>query len=118
MLLVIAPSSPRDIQRVQWLQGCWEMRSSNRVIEEHWTAPRGQSMLGVGRVLQGDSLVEYEFVVLRQHGGVLTYEAHPSGQPSATFTELNVADSRVVLDRKSTRLNSSHLGSSYAVFCF
>src|ERR1035441_5937685 len=27
-------------------------------------------------------------------------------------------DKRQLLDRKSTRLNSSHLGISYAVFCF
>src|SRR5258705_830213 len=29
----------------------------------------------------------------------------------------NGADLRIVQDRKSTRLNSSHLGISYAVFC-
>src|SRR5258705_10291643 len=28
------------------------------------------------------------------------------------------ADERMLRDRKSTRLNSSHLGISYAVFCF
>src|ERR1035438_4365725 len=32
--------------------------------------------------------------------------------------ELEVAPVPVRLDRKSTRLNSSHLGISYAVFCF
>src|SRR5205814_3370865 len=36
--------------------------------------------------------------------------AHPSGK--APVTAVNVT-----LDRKSTRLNSSHLGISYAVFC-
>src|ERR1035441_10706332 len=35
-----------------------------------------------------------------------------SGHLSKTLTEL-----RILLDRKSTRLNSSHLGISYAVFC-
>src|SRR5262245_63054231 len=29
----------------------------------------------------------------------------------------HLADFRISLDRKSTRLNSSHLGISYAVFC-
>src|SRR5437899_4516109 len=29
-----------------------------------------------------------------------------------------VANAQSVTDRKSTRLNSSHLGTSYAVFCF
>src|SRR5437899_8349625 len=30
---------------------------------------------------------------------------------------LNAFDRRIIQDRKSTRLNSSHLGISYAVFC-
>src|SRR5258705_2496580 len=36
----------------------------------------------------------------------------PMVSPSASTTARNT-----VLDRKSTRLNSSHLGISYAVFC-
>src|SRR5947199_1623832 len=37
---------------------------------------------------------------------------HRDGKKHAIFACL-----MLVLDRKSTRLNSSHLGSSYAVFC-
>ncbi|HEU5171140.1 MAG TPA: aminotransferase class V-fold PLP-dependent enzyme [Gemmatimonadales bacterium] len=29
-----------------WLTGCWEARSPLRSIEEHWTEPRGGSLLG------------------------------------------------------------------------
>src|SRR5258705_7939474 len=36
----------------------------------------------------------------------------------ATFLAIRIADLRhLIEDRKSTRLNSSHLGISYAVFC-
>src|SRR5258705_5783073 len=34
------------------------------------------------------------------------------------FNSLAILARSVMLDRKSTRLNSSHLGISYAVFCF
>ena len=37
---------PAGIQRVAWLQGCWETRSPQRTIEEQWMAPRGGSMIG------------------------------------------------------------------------
>src|SRR5438045_3326388 len=41
--------------------------------------------------------------------------------PAQTFysvpADLGIATARVIKDRKSTRLNSSHLGISYAVFC-
>src|SRR5437899_6279099 len=33
------------------------------------------------------------------------------------LVELHVGEETVAADRKSTRLNSSHLGISYAVFC-
>src|SRR5205807_9089545 len=39
----------------------------------------------------------------REHDGVLGHQGHPRAQSSG--------------DRKSTRLNSSHLVISYAVFC-
>lgn len=31
-----------------WLTGCWERRAGDRLVEEHWMAPRGGMMLGVG----------------------------------------------------------------------
>lgn len=86
------------IERVSWLQGCWEAKSPRRVIEENWTAPRGANMLGVSRTFRGDSLAEYELMVLRQQAGGLVYEAHPSGQSAAAFTARTVTDSVVVFE--------------------
>lgn len=73
------------IARVAWLEGCWEAASRKRTVEENWMAPRGGSMLGVSRTVRGDSLLEYELVVLREEAARLVYEAHPSGQPVAAF---------------------------------
>ena len=84
------------IQRVAWLQGCWEAGSADRVIEERWMAPRGTSMVGVGRTVQGADLVEHELVVIREQGDRLAYEAHPSGQPPATFLSETVTEASVV----------------------
>src|SRR3712207_7953155 len=49
-------------------------------------------------------------VVRRVHGEVLGQDQQPLG-------DRPVQDARHVLDRKSTRLNSSHANISYAVFC-
>jgi hypothetical protein len=97
-LLVASLSQSAGIQRVAWLQGCWLATSPQRLIEETWTLPRGNSMLGTSRTLRGDSLVEFELVVLRQVAGVLTYEAHPSGQPSASFPAREITDSLVIFE--------------------
>lgn len=89
----------RDITRVSWLQGCWLLDSPQRSVEENWTAPRGRSMLGVSRTIRGDSLTTYELVIIRQRrDSTLEYEAHPAGQPTATFPAIIVSDTLVVFE--------------------
>ena len=90
--------TPSGIDRVGWLQGCWVLTAGGRTIEEQWTSPRGGIMLGTGRTVEGGRLVEYEFVVLRERGEALVYEAHPSGQPSAEFVSTRLDDDGVVFE--------------------
>ena len=102
-LIVIASSvsavpEPTGIQRLAWLQGCWEAASQERTIEEQWMAPRGKSMIGVSRTVRGDSLAGYEIMVVREQRDQLAYEAHPSGQPSAVFLSRTVTDSSVLFE--------------------
>ena len=89
---------PAGVDRVAWLQGCWEMRSPQGTVEEQWMAPRGGAMIGVGRTVRDDRLVEYELVVVREQGGRLAYEAHPSGQPSAVFLSREITDAMVAFE--------------------
>ena len=89
---------PLTIDRIGWLQGCWQLTSPQRVVEEQWMAPRAKSMLGMGRTVRGDTLVEYESVLIKEQDGRLAYEAHPSGQPSALFHARAATDSEVVFE--------------------
>lgn len=86
------------IARLSWLQGCWQAVSGERTVEEQWMAPRGRSMVGVSRTVGGDALVGYELVVVREEGARLTYQAHPSGQPSAVFASKLIAEETVVFE--------------------
>src|SRR5947209_16945676 len=51
--------------------------------------------------------------------GVTTHVMSPTGGALAGIVDgaQRIADARQQLDRKSTRLNSSHANISYAVFC-
>jgi len=99
-VLAAAQASGGAIQRVSWLQGCWESVTAQRAIEEQWMAPRGTSMLMMGRTVRNGELVDYELVVLKEDGGRLVYEAHPAGQPSAVFHSVDVAAGRVVFENR------------------
>ena len=96
--MLVAAGASSTIDQVSWLQGCWQLESGGRVVEEQWMAPRGGVMLGMGRTVRGGTLVEYESVILREQDGRLAYEAHPSGQPSAVFTSASVSGSTVIFE--------------------
>ena len=55
-------------------------------------------MMNAGRTVQGDKLVEFETVIIREQDGRLAYEAHPSGQQSAVFLSQRVGDREVVFE--------------------
>ena len=61
-------------------------------------APRAHTMINVGRTVRGDSLFEYELVILREQGERFAYEAHPSGQPATVFLSIAANDSTVVFE--------------------
>ena len=86
------------VDRVGWLQGCWISTRGEATIEEQWMAPRGGSMLGMGRTVRGGKTVEHELVLITERSGRLAYEAHPSGQPSATFLSTSASETSVVFE--------------------
>jgi len=99
-LLIAAQPTPsvKGIDRVAWLQGCWETASGDRSVEEQWMAPRGGSMLGVSRTVRANGLAAYELIVLRERGDRLLYHAHPSGQPAAIFMSTVVGRDTVIFE--------------------
>jgi hypothetical protein len=84
------------IGTIGWLAGCLEMRSGNRVVEEQRMAERAGTMLGMGRTVGARGLGDYELTLIKQDGDRLLFEAHPKGQPPATFAaRVATADSVV-----------------------
>jgi hypothetical protein len=69
-----------------FLTGCWRLEANGRTVEEHWLAPLGGSLIGVGRTVSGGKTVEYEFIQIRDLPEGLTYIAKPSNQAEARFT--------------------------------
>ena len=94
----VAVEAASGVEQIAWLQGCWQSVTGDRVVEEQWTAPRAGSMLGTGRTTRGTTLIEYEFVVVRERGDRLVYLAHPSGQPPAEFVSIAISSTEVVFE--------------------
>lgn len=95
---VMLRAAPVGIDRVAWMQGCWRLTAGSRTVEEQWTAPRGGTMLGTSRTVVDGQLTEYEFVVLRERGEALVYQAHPSGQLAGEFPLASVDGMSVLFE--------------------
>ena len=86
------------IQRAAWLQGCWAWTTPGRRVEETWTTPKGGSMTGASTTIRDGQVTASETIVLREDGDRLAYEAHPSGQPAATFLSTRIGASEIVFE--------------------
>lgn len=92
-----APATP-SVETLRWLAGCLEMRSGDRLVEEHRMDLRAGSMLGMGRTTTSKGLQDYELTLIHQPAGKLVFEAHPSGQPSAVFSATSANADSVVFE--------------------
>lgn len=79
-----------------WLAGCWELSVGDLTIEEQWMAYSAGSMLGMSRTVRGGELSGIELLLLHEEDGDWLYEAHPSGQPPASFVSVALSDTAVV----------------------
>lgn len=93
--------SGAPIDNLAWLAGCWSGGSGERRFDEQWMAPRANTMLGMGRTLQGGALGSYEFMAIRDEGGGLVFIAQPSGQKQASFLAVSLSETGIVFENRA-----------------
>ena len=81
--------SPPTISELAWMSGDWETGAGGRLqIEEHWMAPAGRSMIGMGRTISGGHTVEFEYLRIEERAGQIFYVASPKGRCPGTDFKL------------------------------
>ena len=93
-----AAAQSTQSHKLGWMQGCWAVVSQERAIEEQWMAPRGKTMIGSSRTVEGSNLVGYEFMMIREQGDKYAIEVRPSGRAPVVFTQATLTDSSVVFE--------------------
>jgi len=56
------------VQQLAWLAGAWGGTLGDRVIEQHWSAPSGNSIVAMYRSIQNDQAQLYELLAIEQEG--------------------------------------------------
>ena len=90
------PTAMPSVIQLSWMAGCLEMRTGDRVVEEHRMDVRGASMLGMARTTSSKGLVGYELTLIHEKAGKIIFEARPARQPAAAFIATSVGPDSVV----------------------
>jgi hypothetical protein len=77
---------PPPLTALAFMAGCWRGPSGDgTTIEEYYTAPAENLMLGVSRYTKGGRVINYEFSTLAREGTEIVLTPRPSGQEPAPF---------------------------------
>ena len=92
-----APQSA--LESLSWMAGSWKGTARGIEMEEHWTAPKGNTMIGLHRDVGKGRTMLFEFLRIEQQGDRIVYLSMPNGRSPATpFPLKEVSGTRVVFE--------------------
>ena len=87
-----------NLADLAWMSGSWRTAPGGRAqIEEHWMAPSGDTMIGMGRTVAGNRTVEFEFLRLERRPDAIYYLASPKGRCPVTEFKLTKLSGQEVM---------------------
>ena len=101
LLVGRADQTPKPVLAdLSWMAGSWTGVDRRGVeMEEHWTAPKGNSMVGIHRDVGKGRTLLFEFLRIEQQGDQIVYLSMPNGRSPATpFPLKEVSGTRVVFE--------------------
>lgn len=93
------PAVKPSLESLSWIAGSWTGTARGIEMEEHWTAPKGNSMIGVHRDVGKGRTLSFEFLRIEQQGDQIVYLSMPNGRSPATpFPLKEASGTRVVFE--------------------
>jgi hypothetical protein len=68
-----------------WLAGDWQFIAGTRCVEEHWTTPSNNMLVGTSRTVEGGRTVAFEFLRIEARPDGVYSVAQPGGRPPVDF---------------------------------
>jgi hypothetical protein len=85
MAMMMAMALALTLQDIGWLAGDWQFTAGFRCIEEHWTAPSSNMLVGTSRTIEGGRTVSFEFLRIEARADGVYYVPQPGGRPPVDF---------------------------------
>jgi hypothetical protein len=68
-----------------WLAGDWQFTTGGRCVEEHWSTPSNNLLVGTSRTVEGGRTVAFEFLRIEARADGIFYVPQPDGRPPVDF---------------------------------
>lgn len=83
--MILAIALAVTLHDFAWLAGDWQLASGARCVEEHWTLPSSNMLVGTSRTVEGGRTVAFEFLRIEARADGVYYVAQPGGRPPVDF---------------------------------
>ena len=93
-----AQENSPEMWKLGFISGCWKGGDKVQILEEQWTRPADQTMLGVGRTMKDGKTEFYEFLQIRERSDGIFYIAEPNGEKPVSFKLVKVNDSQAIFE--------------------
>jgi len=93
--------APRlEMSGLAFLAGCWSGTfGTDGTMEEFYTTPSRNIILGTTRYLRGNEAVQYEFTRIEDRSGEIVMTPYPRGRPSKDdFTLTSLTESEAIFE--------------------
>src|SRR5712692_2909468 len=85
-----------------WLAGDWQTTAGARCIEERWTLPSSNMLLGMSRTVEGGRTVAFEFLRIEARADGIYYVPQPNGRPPVEFKLASESGPELVFGARRT----------------
>jgi hypothetical protein len=89
-----------ELTRLSWMEGRWQGVQDGLAMEEHWTSPAGDALLGMHKDVKDGKLVSFEFLRVERTAAGVRYLASPRSALPTPFLLVEIAERRVVFENK------------------
>lgn len=90
--------APKSVADLAWLAGSWQTSEDGLTIEEYWTKPSANAMLGMGRTLRDGRTIFFEYLRIETRADGIYYVAHPKGSPGTEFKLTSIDAAQVTFE--------------------
>ena len=83
--LPLQPQTAPALDHLAWMAGEWTTTRGSACIEEQWTRPAGDMLLGMSRTIQAGRTTSFEFMRIVARADGVYFVAQPGGRPPVDF---------------------------------